>query len=126
MLRFLRLIVMTLLLPAATVFAAGQPFDQGRFDLLQKEGKPVLVVVHADWCPACAVQEPIVSALLKTPELQGITALQIDFDKQPEAVKRIKASMQSTLIVFRGGREVGRSVGDTRQQSIAALLRKTL
>lgn len=126
MLRIFRLMMMALLLAAASVFAASLPFDQGKFDLLQKEGKPVLVVVHADWCPACAVQEPIVSALLKTPELQGITALQIDFDKQPEAVKRIKAPMQSTLIVFKGGREVGRSVGDTRQQSIAALLRKIL
>lgn len=125
MLRIFRL-MMFLLLPIASAFGSGQPFDQAGFDRLQKEGKPILVVVHADWCPACAVQEPIVSELLKTPELQGIAALRIDFDKQQEVAKRFKAPMQSTLIVFKGGREVGRSVGDTRKQSIAALLRKTL
>ena len=34
--------------------------------------------------------------------------------------------MQSTLIVFKGGKEVGRSTGDTSKDSIAALLQKTL
>lgn len=35
------------------------------------------------------------------------------------------ARMQSTLIVFRGNAERGRSVGDTDENSIKALLEKT-
>jgi thioredoxin 1 len=34
--------------------------------------------------------------------------------------------LQSTLIVFKGEKEVGRSVGDTNANSIAALLGKAI
>jgi thioredoxin 1 len=34
--------------------------------------------------------------------------------------------MQSTLIAFKGANEEGRSVGDTKRDSIAALLNKVL
>jgi hypothetical protein len=34
--------------------------------------------------------------------------------------------MQSTLIVFKGSAEQGRSVGDTKESSISALLNKSL
>ena len=40
-------------------------------------------------------------------------------------VKQFGAQMQSTLIVFKGAAEQGRSVGDTKEASIAALLDKS-
>jgi hypothetical protein len=42
------------------------------------------------------------------------------------AVKQFGARMQSTLIVYKGANEQGRSVGDTDQASISALLDKSL
>ena len=41
-------------------------------------------------------------------------------------VKQFGAQMQSTLIVFKGTAEQGRSVGDTKEASIEALLDKSL
>ncbi len=126
MFRFVRSLLLVSLLAAGPALAADQPFDQAKFDAALKEGKPALVAIHADWCPSCKAQEPIVEALLKTPELQGITAWRVDFDKQKPVVKAFKAQYQSTLIVFKGGKEVGRSTGDTKKESIAALLRKAI
>lgn len=127
MLKPLRAFVFLLsFLTAGVSLAADTPFDAARFDALNKEGKPILVAIHADWCPTCKAQEPIVSDLLKTSELKGITTFRVDFDGQKDAVRRLKASSQSTLIVFKGGKEVGRSIGDTRQEGIAALLRKAI
>lgn len=111
---------------AGFVFAADTPFDAAKFDTLNKEGKSILVAVHADWCPTCKAQEPIVSDLLKSPEMSGITSFRVDFDNQKDAVKRFKAQYQSTLIVFKGGKEVGRSTGDTKKESITALLKKAI
>ena len=125
MFRTLRQLLLSLF-AAGAAFAAETPFDAAKFDALNTEGKPILVAIHADWCPTCKAQEPIVSELLKTPELSGITALRVDFDMQPDAVKRFKAQYQSTLIVFKAGREVGRSTGDTKKDRIAALLKKAL
>lgn len=50
----------------------------------------------------------------------------VDFDTQKSVVRGFGATMQSTLIAFKGGREVGRSVGDTRKPSIERLLGQTL
>lgn len=126
MLKFFRSLLLLPLFAVGVALAGGPAFDWSTFDALQKEGKPVLVAIHADWCPTCKAQEPILAELLKSPELQGLTSLRVDFDKQKDVVKSFKATMQSTLIVFKGGKEVGRSTGDTKQDSIAALLKKAL
>jgi len=52
--------------------------------------------------------------------------LRVDFDQQKPVVKAFKADRQSTLIVFKDGREVGRSLGDTSEEGIAGLLKKAL
>ena len=126
MLKFIRSLMLLSLFAAGTAVAAEQPFDQASFDALQKQGKPILVMIHADWCPTCKAQKPIVDELLKTPEFQAIAALRVDFDAQKPVVKSFNVQYQSTLIVFKGGREVGRSTGDTKKDRIAALLRKAL
>lgn len=126
MFKFIRSLILLQFLVAGTALAADPAFDQAAFDALQQQGKPILVMIHADWCPTCKAQEPIIGELLKTPELQAITALRVDFDKQKTVVKAFKVQYQSTLIVFKGGKEVGRSTGDTRKDSIAALLRKAI
>jgi thioredoxin 1 len=121
-----RSVLMLLACFAGTAFAAPTPFSQAAFDQLQKQGKPTLVMIQADWCPTCRAQAPIIDGLLKTPEFKPIHALRVDFDAQKSAVREFKASMQSTLIVFKDGKEVGRSIGDTRKDGIAALLNKAL
>lgn len=126
MLKFLRSLLLLPLLAAATAFATGQAFEPAVFDALRKQGKPVVVDIHASWCPTCRAQEPILSELLETPELKDLTRLTVDFDRQRSVVSAFKVQYQSTLIVFKGGREVGRSTGDTNKDSIAALLRKAL
>lgn len=126
MFKFIRALILLPFLAVGTALASGQAFDQAAFDALQQQGKPILVMIHADWCPTCKAQEPIIGELLKTPELQSIVALRVDFDKQKTVVKAFKVQYQSTLIVFKGGKEVGRSTGDTRKDSIAALLRKAI
>lgn len=116
----------TLCLAPLAAVAAGQPFEQVPFDAARKAGKPVLVMVYADWCPTCRKQDPVVEALLKTPEFAKVALFRVDFDMQDEVLKALEVQRQSTLIVFKGGREVARSTGDTKPDSIAAMLRKGL
>ena len=118
--------IFALLLFSGCVFAGEQAFTQQAFEQLQKEGKPTLVSVHADWCPTCRRQEPIVKDLLKRAPYDQITALRVDFDRQKEVLKSFKVIKQSTLIVFKDGEEVGRSLGDTHPERIEALLKKAL
>jgi thioredoxin 1 len=102
------------------------PFDAGAFADAQKAGKPILVAIHASWCPICKAQKPILSELLVQPKFADLTYFVIDFDSQKDLVQRFGAQKQSTLIAFKGSTEEQRSVGDSNPASIAALVNKAL
>jgi thiol-disulfide isomerase/thioredoxin len=120
------LIFVVSLLFSAQLLAAGKPFDQAAFDQAQKDGKSILVTIHADWCPTCRSQAVTIEKLSKSEEFKNLVILRVDFDEQSDVVKAFGARRQSTLIVFKGTQEVGRSLGDTREASITALLKKAL
>lgn len=125
---FRRAILLTLAAaPFALSFHAhsadGTSFSDDAFKNAVASGKPVLVFIHASWCPTCAAQKPILEKLL-TEKFKDTIPLVVDFDTQKHVVRALKAQHQSTLIVFRDGAEVGRSVGDTNPASIEALLAK--
>lgn len=126
MLKHFRCLALLPFFLAGAAIAADRAFDQSSFDALLQQKKPVLVEIHADWCPTCKAQEPIIAELLKTPAFQSISALRVDFDKQKNIVKAFKAQYQSTLIVFKDGKEAGRTTGDSSKDGIAALLKKSL
>ena len=69
---------------------------------------------------------PILSELRADPKFKQLVYLVIDFDTQKDLLKRFGVGMQSTLIVFKGATEEGRSVGDTNRDSIFALAAKAL
>ena len=101
-------------------------FDARAFADAQKADRPILIAIHASWCPTCKVQAPILSELRADPKFKNLAYFVIDFDSQKDLVKRFGAQMQSTLIVFRGEKEEGRSVGDTKRDSIFALAAKSI
>jgi thioredoxin 1 len=106
--------------------AAGAPFDQAAFQAAQSAGKPILVHVTAPWCPTCAAQAPILSRLESDPRFKDLVVFNVDFDSRKDLLREFKVGMQSTMIVFKGDREAGRSTGDTNPGSIEALLAKAI
>lgn len=109
---------------STSVFPAPLSYTEVEFNHLQKEGKSILIVVHAPWCPTCRAQAPIINELLNENEFKEITALRVDFDGQKDILIKLNVSKQSTLILFKGGKEVARSTGDTSLWNIEKLLKK--
>lgn len=108
-------------------FADVTPFTAQAFQDAQNANKPILIEIHASWCPTCKEQKAILNnLLLPEPKFKDMVVLRVDFDSQKDFVSKFGARMQSTLIVYKGKTEVGRSVGDTDPASIAALLEKAL
>jgi thiol-disulfide isomerase/thioredoxin len=103
-----------------------KPYDQAAFDAAQAAGKPILVEISASWCPICKAQAPILSRLRDDPRFKELVSLNIDFDSQKDLLRKFNVQKQSTLIVFRGKQEAGRSTGDTNAASIEALLAKSI
>ncbi len=93
---------------------------------LRADVKPVLVDVSATWCPTCKAQKPIVEGLATGAAYKDVAVLTVDFDTGKPVLRQFKVGMQSTLIAFKGGKELGRSVGDTTSAGIEGLFKKAV
>ncbi|AIF46635.1 thioredoxin family protein [Dyella japonica] len=123
----IRLAVTALWLALAGEAAAAEvPFDQAQYTHEVAAGKPVVVYLHADWCPTCRAQKPIVDRLSKDPKFGGVTIFVADFDKETALEKALGVSHQSTFVVFKQGHEVTRSTGQTAEPAIRAVLEQAL
>jgi thioredoxin-like negative regulator of GroEL len=109
----------------SSAWAAGpQPYNDAAFASAQAADQPILVEIHAPWCPICAAQAPTLDRLEHSSELGDLTVFRVDFDTQKNVVRQFGAQKQSTLIVFHGRIETGRSTGVTDPKSIEELLLK--
>lgn len=106
--------------------AEWKPFTADEFAAAQAADKPILIDVFAAWCPTCRAQNPILVQLTRQPKFKDMVVFKIDFDNQKADLRKLNVRAQSTLIVFKGKKELGRSAGDTSEISIEGMLDKTL
>ena len=84
----------------------GEDFDR---TVLGSEA-PVLVDFYADWCAPCKYVAPLMDELAKTHE-GTLLVVKIDTDQAPDLSQKFGIRSIPTVILFKNGEEVGRSVG---------------
>lgn len=84
-----------------------QPFSKTVLSNAMAEGKVTLVFFHAPWCPVCQAQEPKIKAHLAG-DYKHVTAFKVDYDSNQALRKEMNVDRQSTLILFRGKKELAR------------------
>jgi len=124
--QFLFAAAAALALPLPATAAGMQRYANVNFEEALASGAPVVAHIDADWCPTCRAQRPVLAKLLEDGRFAAFRAFQIDYDTEKKAMRALNARDRSTIIVFRGGREVARSVADTKEAAIAALLARAL
>ena len=97
------------------------PYTPAALAAAQKAGEPVVLHFHANWCPTCRAQDKAFDALKADPSLK-VTLLEVDYDTEKALEKQMKVTAQSTLIVFHGATERGRSTGETDPGKLKAIL----
>src|SRR5688572_27079189 len=119
--------VVALALSAGATWAFEEkPFDMDAFKAAQSAGKPILVDAYASWCPVCRAQQAVFGGLKTNPKYDTLVVFKVDYDNQRDALDTFNVQKQSTLIAFKGEKETGRSVGDTKAASIEKLIGTTL
>ncbi|WP_242140623.1 thioredoxin family protein [Sphingomonas sp. TREG-RG-20F-R18-01] len=113
----------TMVVVAPAQAAEVRPFDTRAFALAQKQGRPILIDIYADWCPTCKAQAPVIERIVKSPWATKMVVFRLNFDTQKSDWQKLGVRRQSTLIAYRGLRETGRSVGDTDPARIEKLIR---
>ena len=79
--------------------------------------KPVLVDFRASWCGPCRMLSPIVDEIAE--EVQTIKIGKVNVDEQQDLAGKFGVMSIPTLILFKNGQPVNKSVG---AKSKAALL----
>jgi thioredoxin 1 len=118
------LTVLMSLLVLSPALASEQPYRAETFKQLLASGQPIVVDFHADWCPVCRAQAPIIRGILSSPEFKDLTVLIANYDTELPLRKSLNVSQQSTLVVFRRGKEVARSTGETSPEKLTAFFRQ--
>lgn len=121
--KFSSLLVLTVtLIYGAWAQADFKPYSQEVFKKAQMDGGTVVVDFHASWCPTCKKQEPLLNAIVNMPGYEKVVGLKADYDSEKDLKKSLGVTKQSTIIVFKGGKEVGRKTGVTSKDELKALI----
>lgn len=124
---FLAIAAMFVAIPLA---AAAQPswteYSASAFQSAQAEGRTIIVDVHADWCPTCRAQAPILNELRDDPRLADAIFMRVDFDSDRMFLRAHRIPRQSTILVFNGREEAGRSIAETNRGRLRAFVLNNL
>jgi thioredoxin 1 len=115
---------------AALAFAANaltiDDYDPITIKKAEASGKSYALAFHADWCPTCRAQAKVFDQLKTDPALKNVTIYNVDYDGETELKKSLKVRGQSTVIVYKGTKEMARSVADTSVDGLKQILAKSL
>lgn len=112
---------------SAPVQAADEwrPYDRAAFTAAQAQNLPILLDVHAWWCPVCASQARTIHRIVATGQHPRLVVFRINYDGQKDVWRSLGVQKQATLIAFHGRRETGRIAFMTDADKIAQLVAST-
>ena len=90
-----------------------------KFNEIIASGKPVLVDFYATWCGPCKMPAPILE------ELDGVAPckiVKVDVDENRALALQYAVASIPTLLVFRNGQLVNRSVGLISREDVLKLV----
>ena len=97
-------------------------YDMAEFDAARDAGTPIVVDIHAVWCPTCQAQRAVLHELEDDPRFADVVVFSVDYDTERQIMRLFAAPQRSTFIGFSGGEEIGRLHAQTAYGDIEAFL----
>ncbi|MDE1466126.1 thioredoxin family protein [Aurantiacibacter sp. D1-12] len=107
---------------AASAQATMVEYTESGFRAAQAEGRTIIVDVHASWCPTCRAQQPILNELRNDPRLSDALFIRVNFDEDRAFLRAHRIPRQSTILVFNGREEAGRSIAETNRNRLRSFV----
>jgi thioredoxin 1 len=113
-------VLATAFAPAAQAYEF-HPYDEASVAAAIKSGKPVIVHVYAPWCLQCRAQAANLASMQNDPQLDRIAFFKVDYDDQKSVVAALNVP-RSTLIGYKGGKEVARMSWGTSRDDVIKII----
>ena len=97
-------------------------FNIEKFKLAQKNGK--IVVIHS-WnksCSTCAKQKPILEKAKK--DFENVIFMNFEQIKNKDIAKLLNINYWTTIVVYKGNKELAREIGLYKEEGIYNLIKK--
>ena len=105
-------------------------FNKELFDKAQSQGKIVIVSSWIKYCTSCASQMKVLNTAKKNGELSDIKFDNIEyfaFDVTDKDISNFfNVQYETTLLIFKGNKEVYRSIGETSEKLIYEALKASI
>ena len=105
-------------------------FDKELFNKAQSEGKIVVVSSWMKYCSSCANQMKVLQKAKKEGELSDIKFDNIEYFSfdvtNRDIADAFNVLYQTTLLIFKDGKEVYRSIGETTEDLIYEALKASI
>lgn len=90
-------------------------------DEVMNSDKPVLIDFWATWCPTCRMLAPIIEEIAN--EHSEIKVGKVNVDEESELAEQFDVENIPTVVLIKGGKIVGKSVGYRPKSDIEEMLK---
>ena len=120
-----KLIAIIFLLICATGFSAENHksnFTIKKFEEAKKNGETIVVTAWAKYCGTCKKQKTILDQAEK--DFKDVLFLYYNHPKMKNIAKYLKIDYRSTILVYKGNKEVSRTIGQLDKSVIYLNIKK--
>ena len=97
-------------------------FSLSSLEKAKANGKTVVVNSYEPWCWSCRKQDKVLIGAKE--EFKNVVFLTYQQGKNKDIAEALSVSVRTTIVVFRGKKEVARIIGQTGKEEIYSAIQK--